>query len=216
MTLKIRNNWHYKGCYKGNDWWEWEAFIDDNGSGELSNINYVEYILHPTYSFPVQKITNPQGGFILKGNGGYGMFELKAFVFFNNGKMLKLTHDLFLACDPTDGTSDTKTIVNSEFRVWPRRHHLIRFNIPFQQANLSGYFEAIGGVGNDIDVLVIDDSSYFNWINDIAVPAYYYGRKMITDRIFIFLSKGNYYLIYSNRFSIISTKKVTTKIDIIY
>ncbi len=102
MTLKLRNRWHNKGIQEGSDWWDWEAFLDDSGSGELSNVDYVEYILHPTFPHPIKKITNPQGGFVLNATG-YGIFLLKAFVYTKDGKQMKLTHELELNYEPKEG-----------------------------------------------------------------------------------------------------------------
>jgi transcription initiation factor IIF auxiliary subunit len=101
MSLRIRNKWHYKG----KDWWDWEAFLDDDGSGELRNVDYVEYILHPTFASPLRKITNPRGGFIIKA-AGWGTFELAAFVYTKDGKKRKLTHLLKLKFDPKEGVSE--------------------------------------------------------------------------------------------------------------
>lgn len=101
MTLRIRNRWRYKG----NDWWQWEAFLDDEGSGELEQVDYVEYVLHPTFSNPVRRIADPEGGFILK-TAGWGTFELKAFVHTKGGGKHKLTHQLKLSYDPPEGTSE--------------------------------------------------------------------------------------------------------------
>jgi transcription initiation factor IIF auxiliary subunit len=103
MALKLKNSWFYKG----DDWWDWEAFIDDEGSGELSNVDYVEYVLHPTFPNPLRKITNPQGGFRLK-TSGWGPFYLKAFVHYKDvGKKpepLELLLNLYT--DPMQGTSN--------------------------------------------------------------------------------------------------------------
>ena len=108
MTLKIRNRWHYKGRdiqAENRFWWDWEAFLDDSGSGELSNVDYVEYILHPTFHQPIKKITNPLGGFVLKA-AGWGTFMLKAFVYTKDGKKMKLTHELELNLKPEEGITE--------------------------------------------------------------------------------------------------------------
>jgi transcription initiation factor IIF auxiliary subunit len=105
MTLRIRNRWHYRGMSEGYQWWDWEAFLDDSGSGELSNVNYVEYILHPTFPHPIRKITNPRGGFVLK-TAGYGTFMFKAFVYTKDGGKKELTHILKLESEPEEGITD--------------------------------------------------------------------------------------------------------------
>ncbi len=100
MPLKLRNTWNYKG----HDKWDWEAFIDDDGNGELQNIDYVEYILHSTFRKPIVRIKNPSNGFRLYTNG-WGTFTLKAFVHKNDGSKVKLTHYIELKYDPPTGST---------------------------------------------------------------------------------------------------------------
>jgi transcription initiation factor IIF auxiliary subunit len=107
MTLRLRNRWSYKGDYsKNKDWWNWEAFLDDDGTGELANIEYVEYILHPTFPNPVQRISKPDGGFVLR-TAGWGVFIIKSFAHMLDGKTVKIRpHQLDLRYDPPVGVTD--------------------------------------------------------------------------------------------------------------
>lgn len=100
MSFRIRNSWKYEG----EDWWSWNAFLDDSGSGDLSNVSYVEYILHPTFPNPVVTISDSKDGFVLEASG-WGTFLLKAFVHTKNGEKIKLTHELELPYDPQEGIS---------------------------------------------------------------------------------------------------------------
>jgi transcription initiation factor IIF auxiliary subunit len=100
MALKLRNRWNYKGSLR----WKWEAFLDDDGSGELNNVDYVEYVLHPTFPEPIRKIKNPEGGFVLK-TEGWGEFDLKAFAHMKDGSKRVLNHYVQLASDPAVGVS---------------------------------------------------------------------------------------------------------------
>lgn len=100
MPLRIRNKWNYKG----EDWWEWEAFIDDDGSGELNDIEYVEYVLHPTFLDPIRTITDKKSKFLLE-TSGWGTFNLKAFVYKKDGEKIKLQHEIELEYDPKKGVT---------------------------------------------------------------------------------------------------------------
>ncbi|KAA3618531.1 MAG: hypothetical protein D8M58_21345 [Calditrichaeota bacterium] len=101
MNLKIKNTW----SYVGDDRWDWEVYLDDNGSGELAQVKFVEYILHPTFLNPVRNVKDPQNGFRLKSNG-WGTFDVKAFIHKENGEKEKVIHHLKLEYDPESGTSD--------------------------------------------------------------------------------------------------------------
>ena len=100
MSLRLRNTWNYKG----NDWWEWEAFLDDEGSGELSNVKFVEYVLHETFPNPIRRIDSPKGGFRLE-TAGWGTFDLIAFVHYKDGKKVRLKHEIQLEYEPEKGAS---------------------------------------------------------------------------------------------------------------
>lgn len=105
MTIRIRNRWHYIGKSKNYDRWDWEAFLDNDGLKQSNNIDYVEYVLHPTFSNPIRKITDSKDGFTIRATG-YGPFMLRAFVHTKDGKNKKLTHVLKLEQEPTEGISE--------------------------------------------------------------------------------------------------------------
>ena len=100
MSLRLRNRWNYKGDNR----WEWEAFIDDNGTHELKDVQYVEYVLHRTFKNPVREIREKEGGFVLKTNG-WGTFTLKAFINKKDNSRIKLDHEIVLQFDPPIGVS---------------------------------------------------------------------------------------------------------------
>ena len=100
MGIRLRNRW--KLVEK--DYWEWEAFIDDNGSGELDEIEYVEYILHPTFKDPVRKIRSRRTNFTME-TAGWGTFSLKAYLNKKDGTIKKLDLEIVLKNRPPEGVS---------------------------------------------------------------------------------------------------------------
>ena len=100
QSISLRNRWNYKG----DDWWEWETFIDDSGSGALNDIDHVEYILHPTFPNPIRTVKTRKGGFVLR-NSGWGTFPLRAFVYTKSGKKFRLDGELVLKYDPEQGST---------------------------------------------------------------------------------------------------------------
>jgi transcription initiation factor IIF auxiliary subunit len=100
MNLKLRNTWNYKG----DDWWEWTAFVDDGGTGELAEAEFVEYVLHETFPEPIRRIDTRKDGFQLE-TEGWGTFDLKAFVHLKNGTKIRLKHEIQLEHEPKKGTS---------------------------------------------------------------------------------------------------------------
>lgn len=98
MDIKLQNSWENKE----QDRWDWSAYL--TGS-DVSNVEYVEYILHPTFENPMRKIENPAYGFRLE-TSGWGTFDLKAIVHFKDGTHHLLTHNLKLEYEPKSGKTE--------------------------------------------------------------------------------------------------------------
>ena len=78
--------------YLNNEVWEWTVFIETDRE-TLSQIEYVEYILHPTFPEPVQQVFNRDTKFALTAKG-WGTFEIKIRVVFKDSTERYLTHVL--------------------------------------------------------------------------------------------------------------------------
>lgn len=100
MSLVLRNSWNFKGS----DWWEWEAFVDDLDTGELNAVEFVEYVLHPTFPNPIRRVYDRRSKFKLV-TEGWGTFKLKAFAKLKDGKRIKLELDIQLKTNPRSGIS---------------------------------------------------------------------------------------------------------------
>lgn len=106
MSLRLRNRWSYRGeGERGRERWNWQAFLGDDGTGDLARVTLVEYVLHPTFKNPRRTVTDPANGFEMKTNG-WGTFMLRAFVTMNDGDRIKLEHYIVLERDPSTGVSE--------------------------------------------------------------------------------------------------------------
>ncbi len=108
-----------------------------------------------------------------------------------------------------------QNIVDGVIPVEAGKYVYYEFSVP-TQSSISGDFTAFGGSGNDIQVVVLDETSYINWINHHQVQAYYNSGQMTMGSITASVPTGKYYLIYSNTFSMLSNKNVKTKVDVSY
>jgi len=108
-----------------------------------------------------------------------------------------------------------QNIANGVIPVGAGNYYYYQFSVP-TQARVSGDFTAFGGSGNDIEIFILDETAYINWINHHSVSTYYNSGQMTTGSITADLPKGNYYLIYSNTFSTFSNKNVKTNVDVSY
>ena len=83
---------------------------------------------------------------------------------------------------------------------------------------LTGNFTAYGGSGNDILAVVADERSYTNWINGHEAQVLWgtQGKQTTGDIEAKFLQPGEYYLAFSNRFSVFTDKQVSLEVDLNY
>lgn len=72
----------------GQSWWNWTVFIDSDPQ-TLSQIDCVQYTLHPTFPQPIQKVCTNQNNFALTGSG-YGSFDIQVRVFLKDGTVRDL------------------------------------------------------------------------------------------------------------------------------
>ena len=101
LRLKLKNDWDLVK----KDWWQWSVFLDDGGSGDLSEVEYVDYVLHPTFPNPRRTIRDSETRFKLS-TAGWGTFLIRAFVHPKKGQKIKLEHRLVLKYDPPQGETD--------------------------------------------------------------------------------------------------------------
>jgi hypothetical protein len=92
-----------------------------------------------------------------------------------------------------------------------------RFQITpeMRNAHVSGNFNASGGSGNDIEVVIASEAEFTNWINGHQARVFYstQGRKT-TDTFDVRLGPGTYYLAFNNRFSAFTPKDVFLEVDL--
>jgi len=75
---------------------------------------------------------------------------------------------------------------------------------------ITGHLTASGGLGNDIQVLVLSETDYANWNNGHTVtPLYNSGQVTAADVNARLPESGTYYVVLSNKFSTFTPKTVT-------
>jgi len=110
-----------------------------------------------------------------------------------------------------------------------KQQHVQQINNPVQAINALGYyyykldappgatnvtlqgnFTASGGSGNDIEAYVMSEADFVNWQNGHAAKTYYNSGKVTVGNITVNLpaDAGTYYLMFNNKFSLLSSKSV--------
>jgi hypothetical protein len=78
---------------------------------------------------------------------------------------------------------------------------------------IEGTFSATGR-NNDIEVLLLEETQFLNWQNRHKFTAAYDSGRVTADKIKMVLppEPATYYMIFSNRFSLISKKAVAAEV----
>lgn len=87
-----------------------------------------------------------------------------------------------------------------------------------KNVTIQGRFAASGGSGNDIEVFLLNDTEYINWRNGHSTPTLYNSGKVTVADVNAILPNdvGTYYLIFNNRFSLLTPKAVEQNITLTY
>jgi hypothetical protein len=112
------------------------------------------------------------------------------------------------------------------FTIGSGKYLYFKFTIPPQssEVHMQGRFEASGGSGNDVEVVVVTEDAFTNWQNHHSVPTYYNSGRVTVGSVDARLPStiGNpgepatYYLIFNNAFSVFSNKAVSADITLHY
>lgn len=93
MNIKFNNYAKKIGIEKsGYDWYKWEVFVDEPDE-TLDKIEYVKYLLHPTFPNPERIVTDRSTKFALE-SSGWGVFKIIITIKFKNGTTQETTYDL--------------------------------------------------------------------------------------------------------------------------
>ena len=111
----------------------------------------------------------------------------------------------------------TQKIASGQIVVRANGYVQYRFQITpdMRDAHVNGRFNASGGTGNDIEVVIATEEEFTNWINGHQARVFYstQGRET-TDTFDVRLAPGTYYMAFNNRFSAFSAKDVFLEVDL--
>jgi hypothetical protein len=84
--------------------------------------------------------------------------------------------------------------------------------------HVTGHFLALGGLGNDIDVVLAEEKEFGKWMDGQPAKVYYQSGKTTSGDIDakLPLYDATYYLCFDNRFSVLSAKTINIDISLFY
>jgi hypothetical protein len=116
-------------------------------------------------------------------------------------------------------TKHTEKIGTGQFVVAAGKVFYYRIPInDVRDIRIVGHFLALGGQGNDIDVVLADETNFGLWMDRQPAKVYYQSGRATSGDIDVKLSPMNatYYLCFDNRFSVISAKTVNADLTLYY
>jgi hypothetical protein len=83
---------------------------------------------------------------------------------------------------------------------------------------IQGHFTATGGLGNDIEVYVLNQDEFTNWQNGHATSTRYNSGRVTAGEVATKLpdGTGTYYVIFNNKFSLLSPKAVQENVTMTF
>ncbi len=103
--------------------------------------------------------------------------------------------------------SSATTITSTTYVVNPSTYTPIPFSLSCS-ASVTGIFSAYAGLGNNIDLFVFDQNNFQKYQNNNAYTYLYYNQRTGSGNFILNLNSGNYYIVLSNTYSVISQKNV--------
>lgn len=87
-----------------------------------------------------------------------------------------------------------------------------------KNVRVQGRFSATGGTGNDIEVSLFSQDDYTNWQNGHPARTIYNSGKVTVSNVNAVLPNdaGTYYLIFNNKFSLLTPKAVQESLTLTY
>lgn len=101
----------------------------------------------------------------------------------------------------------SNTIVDSSYVVNPGTYTPVPFSLSCA-ATITGSFSAHAGLGDNIWLFVFDQNNFSKYQNGQSYQYLYYNQQTGSGTFILNLNSGNYYIVLSNTYSVVSTKNV--------
>lgn len=121
------------------------------------------------------------------------------------------------ASQSSERQAQSQRIINEAFTLSSGEIASYKFTIPesLGTATVVGTFNATGG-SDDIYVFIMNETGLRNFKNGNDPKVYYESGRVTTDDIKVSLSPGTYYIVFSNKNSILTPKAVKADISLEY
>jgi hypothetical protein len=113
-----------------------------------------------------------------------------------------------------------ETAKNNDLRINALGFYGFKFDVPqgATGVQLHGNFTASGGLTNDIEVFLLSSDDFVNWQNRHPARSLYNSGKVTVGTLNVNLPSdaGTYYLVFNNRFSLLTQRSVLVDAALTY
>jgi hypothetical protein len=114
----------------------------------------------------------------------------------------------------------TVTVKNPSLSIRPLNFAYFKLDVPAgaTSVNVHGNFTASGGLANDVEVFVLSADDFVNWQNRHAARSIYNSGRVTVGTLNVNLpaDAGTYYLVFNNRFSLLTQRSVMVDTALTY
>jgi hypothetical protein len=122
---------------------------------------------------------------------------------------------VLLLCLSTSALAQRGAIVNESFTVDAGAFRYWSFTVSQRPGvRVFGRFRATGGSGRDIECYILDEDAFENYQTGHTVSSKYNSGRVTVGRMNVLLRPGNWFLVFSNRFSVLTPKAVSATVYI--
>ena len=116
--------------------------------------------------------------------------------------------------------SVSRPVGEPAFTVAARGAKQYKFGVPIgaSAVSLEGHFSATGGPRNSIEVWVMNDDQFVNWMNRHPLQTLYSSQRVTQGTVKVTLPAdgGTYHVVFNNEFSVLTPKAVEASLTLKY
>lgn len=120
-----------------------------------------------------------------------------------------------LAPIPKPQELTARPITQQSFSIGAGKFTWFQFVVIGQNARVIGRFQATGGSGNDVEAFILGQDEFVNFQSGHRVNTWFNSGRVTVANIEAQIPPGTYYLVFSNKFSLVSPKAVNASVRLI-
>lgn len=119
---------------------------------------------------------------------------------------------------PPPPVPESRNLIDATLVISAGGYYDVEFSVDamtMHNVRVVGSFTSSGSSGSDVEVVIMGDTAYANWLDGHQVEVLYTLGKLTTANIDLpIATSGTYHLVFSNNHSEVSSKHVSTRVEL--